>query len=69
MAGSKEAASNMKKTMIAKFGSEERWVEHMKRIGSIGGKKSGPGGFGTDRELARRVGSIGGRISKRTKKL
>lgn len=38
-----------------------------KRIGSIGGKRGTTGGFYADRELARRAGAIGGRISRRGK--
>ena len=36
-----------------------------KKIGALGGKKGHTGGFYADRELARRAGAIGGRISKR----
>lgn len=40
--------------------------------GSLGGRKKGdelksPKGFAANRELARRVGKIGGKISRRTK--
>lgn len=39
-----------------------------KRIGAMGGRKGRTGGFGNGeagRELARRAGAIGGRVSKR----
>jgi hypothetical protein len=36
-----------------------------KRIGAIGGKKGTTGGFYANRELARKAGQKGGRISKR----
>lgn len=43
--------------------------EHYVMIGAKGGKLGRTGGFAADRELARRAGSIGGRISKRGKNL
>ena len=39
-----------------------------RRIGSIGGKNGNTGGSAADRELARRAGAKGGRVSKRGKK-
>lgn len=53
-------------TMIKKLGSEEAWRAHMAEIGAKGGKLGKTGGF-HDRELAKRAGSIGGRISRRGK--
>lgn len=40
-----------------------------KRIGAIGGKKGTTGGFFANRELARRAGAKGGKISRRTKRV
>lgn len=42
-------------------------TEYYREIGKKGGKIGRTGGF-HDRELARRAGALGGRISKRTKK-
>ena len=54
-------------TMIAKHGSREAVTEIMKVQGAKGGKLGTTGGFYADRELARRAGAIGGRISRRGK--
>ncbi len=67
MSGSKEQGQVLKQTMIEKYGSEEAFKLHMRTIGAEGGKVKGPGGFGSDRELARRVGAIGGQKSRRGK--
>lgn len=58
-------------TMIAKHGGREAVTEWVKSIGSIGGKTptKTPKGFAADRERARRAGVLGGRISRRGKKL
>lgn len=53
----------------AKTNKERYGEDYYQRIGKMGGKLGGgKGGFKTDRELARRAGAIGGKISKRTKK-
>lgn len=39
------------------------------RIGALGGAKGRTGGFFNNRELARKAGAIGGRISRRGKAL
>ncbi|HUD03661.1 MAG TPA: hypothetical protein VMR51_02635 [Patescibacteria group bacterium] len=39
------------------------------KIGAKGGKKGHTGGFYADRELARKAGALGGRVSRRTKKI
>lgn len=39
--------------------------DFFKRIGAIGGRKGRTGGFYANRELARRAGSIGGKLSSR----
>jgi len=38
------------------------------KIGAAGGRKGVTGGFFANRELARKAGAKGGRISRRTKK-
>ena len=58
-AGGKAAAATNKK----KYGSD-----FYAKIGAQGGKKGHTGGFFANRELARKAGAIGGRISRRTKK-
>lgn len=55
--GAKAAATNKRK-----YGED-----YYARIGKEGGAKGHTGGF-FDRELARRAGAIGGRISKRVSK-
>ena len=54
--GGLKARDKIKKT----FGED-----FYKKIGAIGGKNGHTGGFYADRELARRAGAIGGRISRR----
>ena len=55
--GLKAAATNR-----ARYGDD-----FYQNIGIIGGKLSVGGGFAADRELARRAGAKGGKISKRGK--
>ena len=55
--GLKAAATNR-----ARYGND-----FYQNIGLIGGKLSVGGGFAADRELARRAGAKGGKISKRGK--
>ena len=65
MPGTKAGGEAAAKTNKAKYGPD-----FYKRIGSLGGSKSGTGGFGAGeagRELARRAGAKGGRLSKRGK--
>lgn len=57
IAGGKAAAATNK----AKYGED-----FYRKVGAKGGAKSNPRkGFGSHRQLAAEVGSIGGRISKR----
>jgi len=56
-------------TMIAKYGSKEAVMEQLKKNGSKGGKIGTTGGFYANRELARQAGAIGGRKSRRPKKV
>ncbi|CAN5650010.1 hypothetical protein BH23PAT1_BH23PAT1_4610 [soil metagenome] len=63
MAGTKtggKAAANTNKT---KYGAD-----FYAKIGAMGGKKGVTGGFYANRDLARKAGQKGGRISRRTKK-
>ena len=41
--------SKYRESMIKKFGSEEAYLEWRRNISIKGGKKSGVGGFGTDK--------------------
>ena len=66
MAGKPNTA--WRKTMLARFGSEEALIEWQREIGARGGRKSNPDrpkGFAANRELAALAGAIGGRRSKR----
>jgi general stress protein YciG len=58
-AGGKAAADTNKKKYGADFYA---------RIGAAGGKKGRTGGFYANRDLARKAGAKGGKISRRTKK-
>lgn len=60
VAGGKAAAATNKR----KYGED-----YYKKIGTIGGKLGTTGGFFVNRELASRVGRIGGQTSRRTKKV
>lgn len=60
MAGSKSGGVKAAQTNKAKYGAD-----FYKKIGQKGGKLGKTGGFAASRELARRAGSIGGRISRR----
>jgi general stress protein YciG len=64
MAGNKIGGAKCAAVNKAKHGED-----FYKRIGALGGSKSTTGGFFANRELARRAGSIGGKISKRGKKV
>lgn len=63
----KAGVNKYKETMIKKFGSYENWLKHLKTMGSKGGKATVPKGFARNIELARKVGAIGGKKSRRTK--
>jgi general stress protein YciG len=52
--------------LAAKKNKNKHGEDFYKRIGAIGGQKSRTGGFFANRELARRAGSIGGRVSRRS---
>jgi len=64
MSGTRAGGLRTKETNIAKFGED-----YYKRIGSLGGKASGTGGFYANRERAKTVGAIGGSHSRRGYKL
>lgn len=72
MVMTKEGGDNLRKSMIARYGSEEAWKAEMRKRASLGGKKGTTGGFhwmkqnGMDEEI-RRSGAKGGRISRRKK--
>jgi general stress protein YciG len=69
MSGSVTGGKKAYKTMVERYGVDENGASlHHKRIGALGGKKGITGGFYSDRELARRAGAKGGKISRRGKK-
>lgn len=64
MAGTKLGGKAAAATNKAKYGAD-----FYAKIGAKGGKNGHTGGFFADRELARRAGQAGGRVSRRTKKI
>lgn len=60
MAGTKAGGQKAAATNKAKYGSD-----FYARIGQMGGKLGHTGGFYVNRELARKAGRVGGRISRR----
>lgn len=62
MAGTYAGAVKARDTNYEKHGKD-----FYKKIGSKGGKKGHTGGFFANRELAKKAGQKGGRISKRGK--
>lgn len=64
MAGTKLGGKAAASTNKAKYGAD-----FYAKIGAMGGKKGKTGGFYANRELARKAGAKGGRISRRTKKI
>jgi general stress protein YciG len=61
MAGTKAGGKAAAATNKAKYGSD-----FYAKIGAKGGVIGKTGGFYADRELARKAGAMGGRISRRT---
>ena len=64
MAGTKAGGQAAAATNKTKYGSD-----FYARIGAKGGKQGHTGGFYANRELARKAGAVGGRISRRGKKV
>ncbi|HUY85220.1 MAG TPA: hypothetical protein VMU97_01765 [Candidatus Dormibacteraeota bacterium] len=64
MAGTKAGGQAAAATNKQKYGSD-----FYAKIGAKGGKLGKTGGFFANRELARKAGAKGGRISRRTKKV
>lgn len=69
MPNTKEGGKTLVATMIAKYGSREKWLEHCREIGRKGGSNGHTGGFFADRKLASRAGYKGGKVSKRGKRV
>lgn len=70
MAGTKAGAIKLRETMIKKYGSEEAWREHMKAVGSKGGKHIHPNkGFAHPSARPDLAGRRGGQISRKPKKV
>lgn len=63
MAGTKAGGQAAAATNKAKYGKD-----FYARIGAKGGSLGKTGGFYANRELARKAGAMGGRISRRTSK-
>jgi general stress protein YciG len=64
MAGTRQGGLNAKASTIANYGPT-----FYADIGRKGGKIGRTGGFYANRELARRAGAIGGKKSRRGKKI
>ncbi len=62
MAGTKEGGRKAAETNKLKYGSD-----FYQKQGKIGGSAKVPKGFALNKELARKAGAVGGRISRRTK--
>jgi general stress protein YciG len=60
MAGTKQGGARAAATNKSKYGSD-----FYARIGASGGKVGRTGGFYANRDLARKAGSKGGRLSRR----
>lgn len=54
--------------LAAQTNKEMYGEDFYRRIGAMGGRKGVTGGFYANRELARRAGEKGGRISRRPKR-
>ena len=63
MSGSRSGGLKAAETNKQRYGRD--WY---KKIGKIGGKACVPKGFAVNSELAKRAGSKGGKISRRSKK-
>lgn len=64
ISGTSKGGLKASKTNKAKYGED-----FYRKIGAIGGRKSGTGGFFANRELAKAAGAKGGRISRRGRKI
>jgi hypothetical protein len=64
MAGTRDGGKAAAKTNKKRHGKD-----FYAKIGAMGGKKGTTGGFFANRELARAAGAIGGRKSRRNKRL
>lgn len=62
MSGSRSGGLKAAETNKKRYGRD--WY---KKIGKIGGQNGHTGGFAANPELAKRAGSIGGKLSKRGK--
>ena len=62
MAGTKDGGQKAAATNKTKYGKD-----FYARIGAMGGKMGHTGGFYANRDLARKAGAVGGRISRRGK--
>lgn len=60
MAGTKAGGKIARETNIRKYGED-----YYRNIGSMGGKAKVPKGFAVNRELAKKAGALGGKVSSR----
>lgn len=60
------ATAKWRKTMVERYGGEDKVRRMMQIMGSKGGQNGHTGGFAANPELARKAGMKGGRISRRT---
>lgn len=63
MVQTKEGAKKAQATLRAKLG--DKYNQHFREIGAMGGRAGHTGGFFANRDLARIAGAKGGRISRR----
>jgi len=66
MSQTKAGGLQVRKTMIAKYGSEEAWSDHQAAIGAIGGRNGRGHAFGHGKLDPSVEGKKGGTISRRT---
>ena len=64
MAGTTKGGQKARDRNIEKYGAD-----FYAKIGAKGGKMGHTGGFFANRDLARKAGALGGRVSRRTKKI
>lgn len=67
MAQTQEGVSKWKQSMINKYGSYEKYLEHMKAVGAEGGKKTRGYEFAHGMVDPVKAGAKGGRLSRKNK--
>lgn len=64
MVQTKKSAKKAQQTLKNKLGPEG-YLDFFRTIGAIGGRNGHTGGFASNHEFARKVGSTGGKVGKR----